>query len=939
MNDQPKTNNQLLKEIDALKSRISELEKSEIKCKQEADALRKNEIIIQNILDASPDVMHLIDINGIILASNKSFFKKLGLKIEEVIGKSVYDFPPAESARKRKIAIDKVFKTGEPVQLEDIGRTGVFESIVQPVFNSSGKVTSVAVYAKDITERIQTDDKLSEHKANLTALIENTKALVWSVNKDYRLITANSPFIKFVEPLYGKMIKPGHLLIDEEILPTEILKKWRTTYDRVLLGEQFSIELSSTVSNKQKYLEVSFNPIYEGNKIIGISAFGRDISERIQTEKKLLKNKYYLTKAQEIGLIGTWELDLQKNILTWTEENYKIFGVPVGTEMNYELFLNCVHPDDWDYVNEQWSGAVRNKTPYDIEHRLLVNGKVKWVREKADIEYDSTGNPVSAIGFTQDINERKQSEKELHESVEKYRVIFNDHSAVKLIINPGTGIIEDANKAAAKFYGWSCEELKTMNISQINTLSPDEIQIELTLAKKREKGYFEFKHKKVDGTIVDVEVYSSNISIDGKVYLHSIIHDISDKKLAEKALKQSEEKYRTFFENNDAIILFINPDNGNISFSNKAAANYYGYTREQLINMNINEINTLPPEEIKAKTADARIRKQNYFLLKHKLANGEIRDVEVYQTKLQFNNQDIFSIIVHDITERKQAEIAQKESEEKYKALFDNAPLSYQSLNKDGSFKDVNPAWLRTLGYSRDEVIGKYYKDFLHPDWKAHFEKNFPEFKRRGYVNDVQFKIRHKNGNYLDISFEGCIGYHPDGSFKQTYCVFQDITQRKQTEIALLESETRFKSIFSEAPVGIEIFDSKGSLINANQECLNIFGVDDVQEIKGFKLFEDPNLSNEAKSQVKEGKPYRYETEFDFELVKKHKLYNTSKSGKCFLNILITPYEISSLNEHGYLVHVVDITERMKAEIGISRYNRIFEESLNEIFLFNANSY
>jgi len=150
--------------------------------------------------------------------------------------------------------------------------------------------------------------------------------------------------------------------------------------------------------------------------------------------------------------------------------------------------------------------------------------------------------------------------------------------------------------------------------------------------------------------------------------------------------------------------------------------------------------------------------------------------------------------------DRTQAEEALRESEEKYRAKYDNIPLSYQSLDEDGCFIDVNPAWLRTLGYKKEEVIGKWFGDFLHPDWKPHFEKSFSEFKRRGYVHDVQFKIRHKDGHYLDISFEGSIGYTLDGKFKQTYCVFQDITERKQMEEqlkkSLKEKEILIKEIF-----------------------------------------------------------------------------------------------------------------------------------------------
>jgi len=123
-----------------------------------------------------------------------------------------------------------------------------------------------------------------------------------------------------------------------------------------------------------------------------------------------------------------------------------------------------------------------------------------------------------------------------------------------------------------------------------------------------------------------------------------------------------------------------------------------------------------------------------------------------------------------------------QENKEKYRSFFDNILLSSQSLDKDGCFREVNPAWLKTLGYSKDEVIGKWFGEFLHPNWKTHFKKSFSAFKKRGYVNDMQFKIRHKNGHYLDISFEGSIGYKSDGSFNQTYCVFHDITKQKQAE-------------------------------------------------------------------------------------------------------------------------------------------------------------
>jgi len=163
-------------------------------------------------------------------------------------------------------------------------------------------------------------------------------------------------------------------------------------------------------------------------------------------------------------------------------------------------------------------------------------------------------------------------------------------------------------------------------------------------------------------------------------------------------------------------------------------------------------------------------------------------------------------VIFLDVTDYKKTEIKLRESEEKYKFLYENAPLPYQSLDIDGNFLEVNPAWLRTLGYSREEVLGRNFAEFLHPSWKPHFEKNFPAFKQRGYVNDVQFKIRHKTGEYRDITFEGCIGYKPDGSFRQTYCVFKDITEQKQAEEQLKDNAHRFHQLFSSMKEGVAIY-------------------------------------------------------------------------------------------------------------------------------------
>jgi ligand-binding sensor protein len=138
------------------------------------------------------------------------------------------------------------------------------------------------------------------------------------------------------------------------------------------------------------------------------------ILQRKTAEEALKKNQYILTKAQEIGRLGTWEFDLRTGVLIWTNQNYENFGVPLNTPLTYELFLNCVHPDDREFVDNSWEQALEGK-PYDLEHRVLIGDEIRWLREKAEIIFDESGKAEVAIGFTQDVTQWKLTEIELND--------------------------------------------------------------------------------------------------------------------------------------------------------------------------------------------------------------------------------------------------------------------------------------------------------------------------------------------------------------------------------------------------------------------------------------------------------------------------------------------------------------------------------------------
>ncbi len=135
-----------------------------------------------------------------------------------------------------------------------------------------------------------------------------------------------------------------------------------------------------------------------------------------------------------------------------------------------------------------------------------------------------------------------------------------------------------------------------------------------------------------------------------------------------------------------------------------------------------------------------------------------------------------------------------KQSEERFQLLFNDAPLGYQSLDSDGHFIEVNQKWCNLLGYSREEVIGTWFGDFLSPASRTVFLQRFPIFKAQGHIHS-EFEVLHKSGKLLVVSFEGKVGLDYDGDFVQTHCILQDVTNQKIVEAALIESEKKYRNI------------------------------------------------------------------------------------------------------------------------------------------------
>jgi len=210
----------------------------------------------------------------------------------------------------------------------------------------------------------------------------------------------------------GKPVAP------EEWASARAVLKGETTVGQMMRIQRFDGSVAFVIN--------SASPVYDCERnIVGSAVAIQDITELKQAEQALLKNKEDFSRAQEVGGIGSWRLDVRRNVLTWSDENYRIFEVPTGTPLQYETFLSIVHPEDRADVDTQWKAALCGE-PYDIEHRIVVGSRVKWVREKAYLELDKSGLLAGGFGITQDITERKRTEELIKQQVEELRASNED---------------------------------------------------------------------------------------------------------------------------------------------------------------------------------------------------------------------------------------------------------------------------------------------------------------------------------------------------------------------------------------------------------------------------------------------------------------------------------------------------------------------------------
>ncbi|WP_102346607.1 PAS domain S-box protein [Bacillus sp. Marseille-P3661] len=488
-----------------------------------------------------------------------------------------------------------------------------------------------------------------------------------------------------------------------------------------------------------------------------------------------------------------------------------------------------------------------------------------------------------------------------------------------------------ANDAFIELTGFKINDLQIKKVWDLfEETAHEEIKhaIKCRLQNNFSNKQYELRLTTKKNDVIWVHVVNTTILYKGEYVGLAVLFNITEAKQLNDDLKYQNDLWTDIFNKNSAILLLINPEiNGKIIDANLAAARFYGYSVQQLKNMTISDINILSAEEIQYKMANAENRRQNEFFFRHKLANGDIREVQVFSSVIHSRGKRLLFSIVNDITtqvmfEKELVNLNMKleESEQRYRSLFDNNPDCCFVLNRNAILQQFNSATEIITGYRPIELINKPIHSFI--------EKNDQEiayyfFSKvlEGVAERFDIRFIHKNGGLLDISLLA-VPIIVEGQVTGIIAIAKDVTEQKQMEMKLVEREKRYRFITENSTDIITRIDTNGTINYISPIVNDILGYehDELLGTSVTALIHPNDLSN-VKNQIIDLKKSNHNEVVTITFQVK-KLEGTF----IFMETSIKAIKNTDNNLEGFIMVSRDITERKLAEEQLTKVNQILKQ-------------
>jgi PAS domain S-box-containing protein len=589
-----------------------------------------------------------------------------------------------------------------------------------------------------------------------------------------------------IEQAIGTKIK--EMLVPSDPSNIDYMKRFISNGYKFI--DQESHELDS--AGNSKYFLNNGIGIVENGMWWGVWGTQRDVTERKMMEERLtISEKTYRELINNVNE-AIYIQDENGNFLDVNATAERFYGYTREEFLGKNAeFLSAPGLNDMIAVAVMFERAYRGEPQFFEFYGKRKDGTI-FPKDVSLTSGDYFGRKV-VIAVGRDISERKQGEHALRDSEERYRTLVEySPNAVAVHVN---GIVQFVNRAAMKLVGAvSVNEIVGTDV--INFVHPDS----RSAARERISKVYgneavpaqEQRWVKLDGTPIDVEVVSIPFQFNGKTAAQIIARDITERKRAEEALRESELRFRSLFENAKDAVFIADTKTGVIIDANAESEILLKRKRREIIGMHQSQLH--PPEQVDE--ALNLFREQMLLLGEHAVefevidSTGKHIPVEIKSSVIKLDeHRMVLQGIFRDITDRKIAEEALRRSEEKYRALFESSKDGIYISTYYGKFIDANPAMVELLGYeSKEEVFALDIQNsvYYRPSERDKFQSAIAE---RSYIKDLELMLRRKDGSVVNVLLTATVERNADGSPLYYSGTIRDITERKRLEQQLIQAQ------------------------------------------------------------------------------------------------------------------------------------------------------
>ena len=810
------------------------------------ESVRASEALFRGAFEDTNVAMVLTDVDNRFVRVNAAFGRLFGYSAGEMVGMTMMqithpdDVAASLALRARLVAGESHFAQRKRYVHRD-GRVLWGLTNVSLVRDSDGHPQAYIGEVQDITAQQRAEEELRASEARLRLFVEHAPTPIAMFDREMRYLHVSRRWMTDFGLGDRDVIGLSHY----DVFP-EVPERWKEVHRRCLAGavERSDEDHFERTDGTIQWIRWEVRPWTQDDGVIGgIIFFSEDITERKQAESALRRAKERYRLAQEAGRVGIYDWDGASGQSVWTPEQQEIYGLSAGEfGGRHEEWIDHLHPLDRDRVLAHLNQVTGERREYtEIEYRIVrPSGEARWVSNRGRMTYGPEGQLTRSIGTTIDITDRKQAEHAIQDRERLLRIV-TDSARVGLVVVDDQYRYLFANRAYAEFFGLTADGVVGRRMPELLAPVWSQIQPRLDRTLAGERLGFELQFPATDGgeSRWFRAMYEPLTDEAVKPTAVLVVSEITAQKLTTQSL-QDRERLLSIVTGSARVGLVVVNGRYEYLFANEAYAELFGFPATAIVGRRVPDLLAAGWAQIRPQLdrALAGERVEYELTIPGPEGSGSVRTFRVmYEPGAEDSETPTVVVVVTDVTEQKRAEVAIRESEARFRRVYEHAATGIGITDTAGRFHQCNPAYCAILGRTEDELRAADLPALIHPDDR---DENMTLLRRlaageiQGY--ELENRFLHKSGTQRWVHKFVTALRNQEGRATHLIALVTDVTERHRAEQELRESEDRYRRLVDVLPAAV-LIHSDGRVVFCNPAFLRFVGAAAVEDVLGSDPF------------------------------------------------------------------------------------------------------